>query len=87
MANKAIDFIDTPMPETCDCCFGSQGRPAWWRIDFGASYPIETIIFIGRNDGKTVFSKMKLTFIVIIVILFWHSYHFSIHIILCVLHK
>ena len=50
-ADRAIDFNDSSESESCECCSGSLSRPAWWRIDLRARYPIDKIIFIGRSDG------------------------------------
>ena len=52
-ADKAIDFVESTEAKSCSCCSGSyhEYRPGWWRINLGDTYPIESIVFIGRSDG------------------------------------
>ena len=47
---KAIDSVDNSDPN-CDCCSGTNVGNAWWKLDLGSTYPIATIIFIGRSDS------------------------------------
>ena len=51
-ASKAVDLDDRSKPNTCDCCSAtSGGGDAWWKLDLGNTYPISSLIFIGRSDG------------------------------------
>lgn len=52
VADRAIDFDYSTPPGICNCCSAAVNATAWWRLDLGNTYPIQTIIFIGRNDGK-----------------------------------
>ena len=51
---KAVDLNEGRDPKECNCCAGAHYIPSWWRLDLGNVYPINTIIFIGRDDSKPV---------------------------------
>ena len=63
-ARRAIDLNDGNHPERCQCCSGTYGANAWWKLDLRSTYHIKTIIFIGRY-GKYNLRNTRQTYVFI----------------------
>lgn len=52
-AEKVVDGIFGPDPETCDCCGETvYSERSWWSVDLGQIYSLRIIEIYGRSDGR-----------------------------------